>query len=79
MPRFYYNETTLLADSFKLKFNIDQVFFYDSQQYCINFFWSYEDLKIEMKMSMKMQECLKDLISCIFNFDNFKNIDAKWF
>lgn len=54
MPRFYYNEQTYLVDSFKAKFNIDFVFFYDYQYFCINLYRSYEDVKIEFKMSMKM-------------------------
>ena len=28
---------------------------------------------------MKAQECLKDLVSCIYSLDNWKGIDAKWF
>lgn len=79
MPRFYYNEQTWLADSFKVKFNIDMVFFYEYDYFCVNLFSGYEDVNIELKMSMKMQECLKDLISCVWNGENWSSIDAKWF
>lgn len=62
MPRFYYNEQTWLMDSWKFKINLDFVYFYDYAFFCINAYRSYEDVKIQLKMSMKVQECLKDLI-----------------
>ena len=79
MPRFYYNEQTWEVAEFKALFNIDFAFFYEYNYFCISMFYGYEDLDIELKMQMKMQECLKDLISCIYEFDNWTGIDAKWF
>lgn len=79
MPRFYYNEQTWKVDTFKAKFNVDFVFHYEYNYFCINLFYSYDDLDIELKMHMKMQECLKDVIECLFNLDNWTSIDAKWY
>jgi len=62
MPRLYYNEQTWLIDTFKYQINFDFVFFYDYQYFCTNIYQSYEDVNIELKMSMKLQECLKDII-----------------
>ena len=79
VPRLYYNEQTYLIDTFKAKFNVELFYYYDYSYYCFNVYWSYEDVDIELKMSMKMQECLKDLISCIIDNDNWTGPDAKWF
>lgn len=79
MPRWYYNEQTWKVNSFKTKFNIDFVFHYQYDYFCINLYYSYDDLDVELKMHMKMQECFKDLISCIWSGDNWTGIDAKWF
>ena len=68
-----------MIDTFKAKFNVDFVYFYTYSYFCINIYWSYEDVDIELKMSMKLQECLKDLISCIYNRENWTGVDAKWF
>lgn len=54
MPRFYYNDQTWTIDSFKVKLNIDFVYFYDVNYFCINVYNSIEDLKITLKMAMKM-------------------------
>lgn len=54
MPRFYYNEQNWVVNEFKAKFNVDFVFFYEYNYYCVNVFYGYEDLDIELKMTMKM-------------------------
>ena len=79
MPRLYYNDMTWVISKFKAKFSIDFVYFYEPSYFCISMYYGYDDIPIELKMAMKMQECLKDVISCIYHFDNWSAIDAKYF
>lgn len=37
-----------------------------------------EELLFELEMAVKLQDCYKVLISCIYDFENWTGEDAKW-
>ena len=76
MPRFLYNENTWTVSSFNAKFDLDFVFYYVYNYFCINSYVSYENIAILMKMNMKLQECFIDLIECIWSLDRWTEINA---
>lgn len=79
VPRFLYNENTWTVSSFNVKFDLDFVFYYVYSYFCINSYVIYENVNILMKMNMKLQECIINLIECIWSLDRWKDIDAQWF
>ena len=54
------------------------MYFYEQQKLCISFYANTEELLWELEMAMKLQDCYKVFISCIYDFTNWTGEDAKY-
>lgn len=79
VPRLYYNEQSIELQEFKAIWNVDFVYYFEHNHFCIKLYSTVENVVVQWKMSMKFQECLIEILSCIFNFSRWTDYDAKWF
>lgn len=50
-----------------------------SRRSCFNLAYTIDDLNFETVMNLQLGQCYKDIIACIYNFDNWTGKDAKFF
>ena len=78
-PRLMSNEQTYTMEEFKYILSFDLIYHYPPDLLCFNVFLKREDFSWEMIMAMKLQECLKVLINCMYDFEQWTGEDAKFF
>ena len=74
-----YVENTYTVTPFRVNLAFDLVYFYSPDYLCLNNYVEVEEIVYDMKMVIKTMECLKVLISCLYDWAQFTASDAKYF
>lgn len=78
-PRFIYNEQTYTLQEWKFIFATEMVYHYPVDYLCVNIYRKTEEMYWEMLMIMKLMECLKVIVNCLYDRSNWTGEDAKYF
>lgn len=81
VPKVYYNENTIKSSKeFRTYYALEVVYHYNARLMCINAYFNYETVDMTWEMAMKIQECYKILVSCLYDFENeYTGKEAKIF
>ena len=78
-PRFIYQEWTWTLYELTTMLAFDMVYHYPVDYLCFNIYYKWDEIHFEMLMSQKLQECLKVLINCFYDYSQWTGEDAKYF
>lgn len=83
MPRLVYLEPILELQEFRFGYKLDIAYFWiypdRKDLICISGFFSLSPIKLISTLVIRIQECYKTLINCIYNFKNWESEDSKFF
>lgn len=81
IPKVYYNENTIKSSKeFRTYYAVEVVYHYNARLMCINAYFNYETVDLTWEMAMKIQECYKIFISCLYDWEaEYSGKEAKIF
>ena len=83
MPRLVYLEPVYEVKEFRFGYKLDFAYFWiypdRKDLVCVSGFFNLTPVKMISTLVIRIQECYKTLINCIYNFDNWEKEDSKFF
>lgn len=64
---------------FKVGGYLQMTYYTISRRTCFNLAYSIEDLNFQSNLNMMLGQCYKDIIRCLFSYENWSSKYAKWF
>ena len=78
ITRLYYNNFEITVEDFKVVQDFFGTYWHSSRRTCIGASSFIDDFLIQVEMNMKFMECYKDVIQCLWDWDNWGGKYAKW-